>query len=150
MSKSKEKMEEIAKEVTSLLKENTALISLSKSKGSLDLEINVKTTPFQAAFMASAIGHTNRKIAIGMLTGLLCAILKGHDEQTEDMSCILDSLIPILSEEEIGIMEESALAAFVMRKNVEVGKIERNDIDENMSPGSIANVFGNINTNTVQ
>lgn len=150
MSKSKEKMEEIAKEVTSLLKENTALISLSKSKGSLDLEINVKTTPFQAAFMASAIGHTNRKIGIGMLTGLLCAIFKGHDDKAEDMSCILDSLMSILSMEEIEIMEESAIAAYVMRKNVEVGKIERNDIDENMSPGSIANVFGNINTNTVQ
>lgn len=143
MSKSKEKMEEIAKEVTSLLKENTALISLSKSKGSLDLEINVKTTPFQAAFMASAIGHTNRKIAIGMLTGLLCAIFKGHDEQTEDMSCILDSLIPILSEEEIGIMKESALAAFVMRKNLEASKTYDTEND-------VSKYFCDIKTNTIQ
>lgn len=143
MSKSKEKMEEIAKEVTSLLKENTALISLSKSKGSLDLEINVKTTPFQAAFMASAIGHTNRKIAIGMLTGLLCAIFKGHDDQTEDMSYILDGLMPILSEEEIGIMEESALAAFVMRKNLEAYKT--NDTENDVSK-----CFCDIKTNTIQ
>ena len=33
MSKSKEKLEEISKEVTSLLKENGALISLLKSEG---------------------------------------------------------------------------------------------------------------------
>ena len=143
MNKSKEKLEEITKEVTSLLKENGALISLLKSEGSLDLEINVKATPFQASFMASAIGHTNRKIAIGMLTGLLCAIFKGHDDQTENMSCILDSLIPILSEEEIGIMEESALAAFVMRKNLEASKT--NDTENDVSK-----YFGDIVSNTIQ
>ena len=53
MSKSKEKLEEVAKEVTSLLKENGALISLLKSEGSLDLEINVKATPFQSPPEAS-------------------------------------------------------------------------------------------------
>ena len=143
MSKSKEKLEEITKEVSSLLKENPALISLSKSKGSLNLEINVKATPFQAAFMASAIGHTNRKIAIGMLSGLLCAIFKGYDDKTEDMSCILDSLMSILSEEEIGIMEESALAAFVMRKNLEACKT--NDTENDVSK-----YFCDIKTNTIQ
>ena len=143
MNKSKEKLEEISKEVTSLLKENGALISLLKSEGSLDLEISVKATPFQASFMASAIGHTNRKIAIGMLTGLLCAIFKGRDDQTENMSCILDSLLPILSEEEIGIMEESALAAFVMRKNLEASKT--NDTENDVSK-----YFGDIASNTIQ
>ena len=141
MSKSKEKLEEVAKEVTSLLKENGALISLLKSEGSLDLEINVKA--FQASFMASAIGHTNRKIAIGMLTGLLCAMFKGRGDQTENMSCILDSLIPILSEEELGIMEESALAAFVMRKNLEASKT--NDTENDVSK-----YFGDIVSNTIQ
>lgn len=143
MSKSKEKLEEITKEVSSLLKENPALISLSKSKGSLNLEINVKATPFQAAFMASAIGHTNRKIAIGMLSGLLCAIFKGYDDKTEDMSCILDSLMSILSEEEIGIMEESALAAFVMRKNLEASKTYDTEND-------VSKYFCDIKTNTIQ
>ena len=78
-----------------------------------------------------------------MLTGLLCAIFKGRDDQTENMSCILDSLIPILSEEEIGIMEESALAAFVMRKNLEASKT--NDTENDVSKH-----FGDIASNTLQ
>lgn len=143
-------LKQLSEEMTKLLTEGEALISLSKPKGSLDMEINVKSTPFISAFMASAIGHTNRKLAVAMLIGLLCAIFRENEDKTEEMNDIITALSSVLSMEEIKIMEESAIAAYVMRKNVEVGKIERNDINENTNTNSIANVFGNINTNTVQ
>lgn len=150
MSDVKNELKQLSEEMTKLLTEGEALVSLSKPKGSLGMEITVKSTPFISAFMASAIGHTNRKLAVAMLTGLLCALFKANEDKTEEMNDIITALSSVLSMEEIEIMEESAIAAYVMRKNVEVGKIERNDLDENMSSDSIANVFGNINTNTVQ
>ena len=51
--------------------------------------------------------------------------------------------LPILSEEETGIMEESALAAFVMRKNLEASKT--NDTENDVSK-----YFGDIVSNTIQ
>ena len=77
-------------------------------------------------------------------------IFRENEDKTEEMNDIITALSSVLSMEEIKIMEESAIAAYVMRKNVEAGKIERNDINENTNTNSIANVFGNINTNTVQ
>lgn len=150
MSDVENELKQLSEEMTKLLTEGEALVSLSKPKGSLDMEINVKSTPFISAFMASAIGHTNRKLAVAMLTGLLCAIFRENEDKTEEMNDIITALSSVLSMEEIEIMEQSAIAAYVMRKNVEVGKIERNDINENTNTNSIANVFGNINTNTVQ
>ena len=150
MSDVKNELEQLSEEMTKLLTEGEALVSLSKPKGSLDMEITVKSTPFISAFMGSAIGHTNRKLAVAMLIGLLCAIFRENEDKTEEMNDIITALSSVLSMEEIKIMEESAIAAYVMRKNVEAGKIERNDINENTNTNSIANVFGNINTNTVQ
>lgn len=150
MSKTEDKMTELAEEVSSVLAEPDAVISMEKRENSLDMEIKVKATAFQAAFMASAIGHTNRKIAVGMLTGLLCAIFKGHEDKPDAMTDILTGVVPVLSDEEIAIMEESALAAFIMRKHLEESTKTELEGNKPSKSGKISDCFGNIKTRTLQ
>lgn len=144
------KLDDLADEVSALLKEDEASITLSKQKGTLDMEVAVKSTPFLAAFMASAIGHTNRKIAVAMITGLLCAIFKSNEDRVEEMEAIITGLGSVLSMEEIEIMEKSALAAYVMRKGIETSKAERFDVNDDQTISDFADYFGDIKTDTVQ
>ena len=148
-NKTEEALDKMADELFDCLKNEDASISISKANKGMDLDVEVKATPFQAAFMSSAIGYSNRKIAAGMFGGLLCALFHGHEEFEDEMTAVLKGLMPVLSDDEIDILGEAAIASHIMRKIIENdGRI----IKENkvIKDGKVSDCFASTGNKTIQ
>lgn len=148
-NKTEKALDKMAEELFDCLKDEDAIISISKANKGMNLEVEVKATPFQAAFMSSSIGYTNRKIAVGMLVGLLCALFRGRYEKKDEMTEILEGLIPVLSDEEIDILGESAIASYIMRRIIENSG---SDVKENKTnkTGEVTDCFASVANKTIQ
>lgn len=148
-NKAEEALDKMADELFDCLKSEEATISISKADKELDLDVEVKATPFQAAFMTSAIGYSNRKIAAGMFGGLLCALFHGHEELEGEMTAVLTGLMPVLSEDEIDILGESAIASHIMRKIIENGgrAVKENKV---IKDGKVSDCFASAGNKTIQ
>lgn len=138
-------MKNIADGLIDSLKNKDSKISISKNENEMDLNIDIKATPFQAAFMASAVGFSNRRIAIAMFDGLLCSLLKDIDN-VECLAEIIDNLKEVLNEDELSILGETAVASHIMRTStVDINRSKK--VVENIST---SDCFALTTTKTVQ
>ena len=138
-------MKNMAADLIDCLKDKDSKISISKNENGTDLIIDIKATPFQAAFMASAVGFSNRRIGIAMFGGLLCSLLKDTDN-VECLAEIIDNLKEVLDEDELSILGETAVASHIMRTSaVDINRSKK--VAENLPTSEC---FASTTTKTVQ
>ena len=141
-------MKDLANTAISGLEKTDASISIKKPADTTDLDIDVKASPFQSAYMASAIGLTNRKIAVGMFGGLLCALFSTNQDE-EVVRTIVDALADVLTEDELDILTEAAIASFIMKTSVASKQFDYEEKTKG-NEKCISHLFGDIDSNGLQ